>query len=392
MAPSAALWAWLAPSLYSAGGLTTGELVAKAVVARSGATPAAYTQCLALFLGLVSLPPLWRNGGLRHNLLVAVPWWITGCIGFVRLDWTTWMMDAIQYAPNPGFAKMAINLNTVWACIAGVVVFEGRFTAKNLAGVVLSTGGTALCTIGQSGAATPPPTTTTLADGPPSSRPTRPTTFVPGAESGRSTQRKSLVTEHLKRHGARIVESSVTRPEALTGLEAHLARHAEQLLAAPQPVPSAAPQQLTTPAHPLWKWLLPGLMASVAITTVEMGARALTTMYEADAGRFTQAQLVWSGIIALAKMLLAPGGLLAALSAVPWWQVAPLALLRMQSQVWVAQSVQLGPNPGLPKTVCGGLNTVLATLGGVVFWRNRLTLMNSAGVVAAVCGTYLCTT
>ena len=104
----------------------------------------------------MSLPPLWRSGGLRHNLLVAVPWWITGCIGFVRLDWTTWMMDAIQYAPNPGFAKMAINLNTVWACIAGVAVFDGRFTAKNLAGVILSTGGTALCTIGTSGGATPP--------------------------------------------------------------------------------------------------------------------------------------------------------------------------------------------------------------------------------------------
>jgi hypothetical protein len=25
-----------------------------------------------------------------------------------------WQAMAIQYAPNPGFAKMVINLNTVW--------------------------------------------------------------------------------------------------------------------------------------------------------------------------------------------------------------------------------------------------------------------------------------
>ena len=53
---------------------------------------------------------------------------------------------AIQYAPNPGFAKMAVNLNTVWATIAGVLVFGGRLRSYHVAGVALSLSGSFLCT------------------------------------------------------------------------------------------------------------------------------------------------------------------------------------------------------------------------------------------------------
>ena len=51
------------------------------------------------------------------------------------------------------------------------------------------------------------------------------------------------------------------------------------------------------------RWLVPGLMASVALTTVEMGARILITRHDADAGIFVQAQLVMSGALAAASKL-----------------------------------------------------------------------------------------
>jgi hypothetical protein len=66
---------------------------------------------------------------------------------------------------------------------------------------------------------------------------------------------------------------------------------------------------------------------------VEMGARALTNHYGANPRSFSQSQFVLSGLAALAKMLVAPGGIRTAITAVPWWQIAPLSLLRMQSQV-----------------------------------------------------------
>jgi drug/metabolite transporter (DMT)-like permease len=53
---------------------------------------------------------------------------------------------AIQYAPNPGFAKMAVNLNTVWATIAGVAVFGGKLRSYHIAGIALSLSGSFLCT------------------------------------------------------------------------------------------------------------------------------------------------------------------------------------------------------------------------------------------------------
>ena len=62
---------------------------------------------------------------------------------------------AIQYAPNPGFAKMAVNLNTVWATIAGVLVFGGRLRNYHVAGIVLSLTGSFLCTSGNQANATP---------------------------------------------------------------------------------------------------------------------------------------------------------------------------------------------------------------------------------------------
>ena len=39
---------------------------------------------------------------------------------------------------------MAVNLNTVWATVAGVFVFGGTLTGGNMAGVALSLGGTYL--------------------------------------------------------------------------------------------------------------------------------------------------------------------------------------------------------------------------------------------------------
>eukprot|EP01050_Picozoa_sp_SAG11_P002949 SAG11_NODE_157_length_14147_cov_8.545202_11_plen_71_part_00 len=46
---------------------------------------------------------------------------------------------------------------------------------------------------------------------------------------------------------------------------------------------------------------------------------------------------------------------------------------------------------GLPKTVSGGVNTVLATLVGVLCFGSRLSGTNCAGIAMASGGTWLCT-
>ena len=62
----------------------------------------------------------------------------------------------------------------------------------------------------------------------------------------------------------------------------------------------------------------------------------------------------------------------------------------MKWLVWIAQAVQIAPNPGIAKTIMGGGDTVIATLVGVVAFGSELTAANILGVAMSVVGTYLC--
>ena len=265
---------------------------------------------------------------------------------------------------------MAVNLNTVWATVAGVFVFGGRLGPHHLAGVGLSLGGNYLCT-----------------SAPPSSKPA-------AAESGEG-QTKERVEDHMREH-----RDAVAADAAGQGLAAHLAAH-EAKLTPPTPAPAqgGALEQAS-----LAKWLVPALASSVLITSVEMSARALADRYEASASLFAQAQMAMSGLIALLKLVLrklrgqAPktadgqsgGSGVRRWCPIPLYAVIFLAIVRNYSQVWMALCIQRGPNPGLPKTVSGGVNTVLATLVGVLCFGSRLSASNVLGIAAATVGTYLC--
>eukprot|EP01051_Picozoa_sp_SAG22_P020639 SAG22_NODE_4252_length_1327_cov_1.052117_1_plen_147_part_10 len=58
----------------------------------------------------------------------------------LRLQAAIWVGEAVQRAPNPGFAKMIVNLNTVWATIASPFLFGSRLSLANAGGVALSMG------------------------------------------------------------------------------------------------------------------------------------------------------------------------------------------------------------------------------------------------------------
>ena len=63
-----------------------------------------------------------------------------------RMIWSIWIQNSILLAPNAGFAKAVVNLNTVWAAIVGAVFLQGKLSPKNYAGIILSTVGCYLCT------------------------------------------------------------------------------------------------------------------------------------------------------------------------------------------------------------------------------------------------------
>lgn len=339
------LWRWLTPALAATLGITSTEQTSRVFIMRHTADPAVFAEAHMLFVGLASLPALMRSSGGLWKALNVVPWWITAIVAFVRVQASVWVGKSVQFAPNPGFAKMVVNLNTVWATAVSPFLFGSTLTRVNLGGVVLSTVGTYLCTTGES--------------------------------------QDQDVLLHTRKHKF--------------GIDA------------------------------LMEWLGPGLLASVALTAVEMGSRVLSTRYSAEPGLFMQAQLAMGALVSFGRLVIFEGGFFAAIgfnrydpvmgdmrqrtsraqwsetgwrdepwrqhawSQVPWYWNFMLAMWRMKWLVWIAQSVQLAPNPGIAKTIMGGGDTVLATLTGVLLYNSQLRASDLLGMAMSLVGTWACT-
>ena len=341
---SSPLWKWLAPAVATTIGVTSTEQTARALIDRHAADPGLFAETGFLFVGIPAIWSLWRSpAGLWQSLNI-VPWWITAILAALRVQSSVWVGRSVFYSPNPGFAKMVVNLNAVWATALSPLLFGSVLSYANLGGVALSGLGTFLC-----------------------------------------AQRTVSVAKVTRRY--------------------------------------------KYPIDKLMEWLLPGLFASGALTVVEMGARVLATRYRAGAGAFMQSQLAICAMISFGRLLVFEGGLPTAIGAsmydtrikggdmqwrtarsqwsennwwdepwrqkawsqVPWYLSLLLAIWRMKWLVWMAQSIQFAPNPGIAKMVMSGSDTVLATIAGVAFFGSRLTPQNLAGVLMSVAGTYLCT-
>ena len=55
-------------------------------------------------------------------------------LGLWRTRWLIWIDRTLQFAPNPGFGKAVINLNTVWAALIGVIFLKGKMNARQILG------------------------------------------------------------------------------------------------------------------------------------------------------------------------------------------------------------------------------------------------------------------
>ena len=312
----AQLWAWLLPSILAAAGLTSGELATRALITYFRADPNEYTTVDAsLLLGGVSIAALALSPDGLLAALNQVPWYWAAIIGALRVGWTLAMTISVQYAPNPGFAKILVNLNAVFAVVVGVAVFGGTVNTTQLVGVALSLAGGILCTL------------------------------APAAPSAAA-------------------KKSDDDPAA------------------------------KAPRNQGSSWAIAGLGAALLCVTGEMSSRWLTLKHDGDPAIFTQATLGMGAPLAVPALLRSmqarSQGTVTA-GRVPIYVTVALSLLRMQNQVWVMEAVQNNANPGLSKTMINGLNTVLATIAGVIFFGSQLSVQAVAGVALALAGTYLTT-
>ena len=77
------------------------------------ASPGEFVEVHMLFVGVASLPGLLRAPGGLVGGLRLVPWYLLAVMAMLRVQAAVWVGEAVQRAPNPGFAKMVVNLNTV---------------------------------------------------------------------------------------------------------------------------------------------------------------------------------------------------------------------------------------------------------------------------------------
>ena len=71
--------------------------------------------CWSACSGILSLfQVLYKDGlkGLNCWSKGAVPWYLMLLLGLWRTRWLIWIDRTLQFAPNPGFGKAVINLNT----------------------------------------------------------------------------------------------------------------------------------------------------------------------------------------------------------------------------------------------------------------------------------------
>ena len=119
---------WLTPGLLASVSLasteTLGVQLTKHYAPGNDAQQEVTSNHMSIATGMVSLAQLLRKhglAGLNFRKSGCVPWYLVLALSVWRAQWLIWIDRTLQYAPNPGFGKAVINLNTVWATLIGTM-------------------------------------------------------------------------------------------------------------------------------------------------------------------------------------------------------------------------------------------------------------------------------
>ena len=147
-APIVSKMSWLVPGFSSSLLIMFHEIVVRSCKNRYGITPEDFTLTWLMAGGAFSaiIAMRKRASALPYDLK-GTPLWIFALVGFTLTQQEQLIKIATSISPNPGMAKTIVNLNTVWITLAGLVVFKGKLSGPNWAGVLLSLIGGALTTL-----------------------------------------------------------------------------------------------------------------------------------------------------------------------------------------------------------------------------------------------------
>ena len=353
------MWGWLLPGTLGAGGLVVGEMVTKALISRYDADPKQYTNEAIFGIALMSLVALvFSEQGLVASVN-HVPVQYALFISGLRFLWTMGVNVSVQEAPNPGFAKVLVNLNAVLATAFSVVHLGSTLSSEQIYGIMLSTAGAGLCAT------------------------------APQQQVVANVNTGQLHTPQPKR------KKSADRSQKPSSRKRKKSR-------SPSPRANGRKNSQEPQQAQGWggenRWFIAGTLSAVFIVFGEMWSRHLVDEYHSDAAEFCIVQQFVGGVWALPALYdLSKSddpkktGAGKPHNRVPIVWTTVLSLLRMSCQVWVMQSVQANSNPGLSKTYITGLNTCLSAAAGFLFFGSHLSLQAVGGVALATLGTYLCT-
>lgn len=362
---SSEMWAWLLPGTLGAGGLVLGEMVTKALIDRYDADPKQYTNEAIFGIAIMSLLTLAVSEKGLEPSLNHIPVQFALLISGLRFMWTMGVNVSVQEAPNPGFAKVLVNLNAVLATAFSVVHLGSTLNSEQVTGIALSTVGAGLC----------------------------------------ATAPQQKVVANVNTGQLHTPQPRKSKSAAKTGTSPRRRRKSSS---SPSPSPSTSRSSSEPKRAGSWiqqnKWFMAGSLSAVFIVIGEMFSRQLVDEYKGDAAEFCIVQQFVGGVWALPALydLLKSEEpkkktddrkeeMAKANNRVPLLWTVVLSFLRMNCQVWVMESVQANSNPGLSKTYITGLNTCLSAAAGFLFFGSHLSVQAVGGVALATLGTYLCT-
>ena len=138
---------WLVPGFTSSLLICMHEIVIRYCKNRFGITPENFTLTWLMAGGAFSALIALRKRTSTSNpyTLSGTPLWVFALVGWTLTQQEQLIKIATGSSPNPGTAKVIVNLNTAWIALAGLAFFKNsQLSATNWAGLALSLMGGAL--------------------------------------------------------------------------------------------------------------------------------------------------------------------------------------------------------------------------------------------------------
>ena len=129
--------AWIGLALAAATSIASTQMAGVYLTRNFGSSMESYSNTLTFLTGIVAGTRLLRKPP-GTAVAPTVPFAYIVLVAGWNAKWRSWADQALSLAPNPGLAKIIINLNGIFAVGISSWLLNAKVTFKQLCGALLS--------------------------------------------------------------------------------------------------------------------------------------------------------------------------------------------------------------------------------------------------------------